>query len=279
MKPSIFYCAAFLIVLTSCKSRKADKEVIAALRNNMETVTRLLHLETEIKLNEMRDRLNSPYTGIKASAWFPKASGIDSITRAFIKSIEQNGQTAISNRELESLINQYRKNLFGIDQAIQIEFQEAIKAFPASRTDSGQSLKYINTSALSGNWKEMYFSNIIQQALVLENKLIMFCMANCPDYRDYYSSFSAIVGQNSSVVAPSEQLSIMAGIGSFSRLAQAIVTINGQRVNMEADAVAYYNQKAPSKPGKYKVPVEIDFTDQDGKKQKITKIVEYAVRN
>jgi hypothetical protein len=50
-------------------------------------------------------------------------------------------------------------------------------------------------------------------------------------------------------------------------------------VALKGNALAVYKLKAPSKPGKYYVPVKINYTDQDGSQQTVQKEIEYTVAN
>ena len=48
-------------------------------------------------------------------------------------------------------------------------------------------------------------------------------------------------------------------------------------MKIKDDVIAHYKLKAASRPGKYYVPVKINYTDQNGKQQTVQKEIEYTV--
>ena len=86
--------------------------------------------------------------------------------------------------------------------------------------------------------------------------------------------FWPIIVQSSTIVQAGEDLEITAGIGSFTRAAKPEVKINRLNVPIDWTGVTTFKIKAPIKPGKHFIPVELSYTDQEEKKQTIPKIVE-----
>ena len=122
-------------------------------------------------------------------------------------------------------------------------------------------------------------SRLQNNVKIIENGMIQFCNENIPK-EDYFTSYSAIVGQNKSYVRSGEMIEITAGIGYFSvREAQPEITVNGTEAEINENGVAVYKFNASTIAGKHSVPVKINFTDQEGKDVDITKEVEYTVVN
>jgi hypothetical protein len=88
---------------------------------------------------------------------------------------------------------------------------------------------------------------------------------------------SFLVGQNTQILAPGEMLEITAGLGAFTGAGNPAIKINNKNMPLEDGAMALAKIKAPLKPGKYKVPVEIAGIDREGKPFVNTVIVEYSV--
>jgi hypothetical protein len=107
--------------------------------------------------------------------------------------------------------------------------------------------------------------------------MIQFCYYKIPDPESFYETYSVMVEHSSDYVKAGDEVEVTAGVGAFSLKGRPIININGRNISPEADGVAYYKFKAPKNPGKHFVPVEVRFTDQDGRKQTITKSVEYTV--
>jgi len=80
-------------------------------------------------------------------------------------------------------------------------------------------------------------------------------------------------------VQAGERIEIFAGVGEFRSDMKCEIFIYGKQVNIKDNAVAHYRLKAASTPGKYFVPVKINYTDQNGARQSIQKRIEYTVAN
>lgn len=92
-----------------------------------------------------------------------------------------------------------------------------------------------------------------------------------------YFKFSALAVLSSSYIKPGQSIQVSAGIGGFSAASKPTITINGKRVPLNEDAVAQYSFKPAGKPGKYSVPVTIDFIRPDGGKFSLSKNQEYII--
>jgi hypothetical protein len=135
-----------------------------------------------------------------------------------------------------------------------------------------------------------YFSNttLLQSIIVLdklkndvlraENTILNYYMRWMPIGRDiYYEQVSAIVTQNSTYLKPGQLLQIYAGIGAFSVAAKPTFIINGTKIPVDSDGVVTYELKAGKKPGKYSVPVKIEFIKPDGSPITLTKNINYTI--
>lgn len=92
-----------------------------------------------------------------------------------------------------------------------------------------------------------------------------------------YDNFRVVVNQNATVLGAGEELEINAGIGDFSSAALPDFLIDHRRVAANPEGVAVYHTRVPSKAGTYSIPLEIRFTDQDGKPQVVSKTITYKV--
>jgi hypothetical protein len=114
---------------------------------------------------------------------------------------------------------------------------------------------------------------------LVESRVLKYMDNKCPEGDDYFESWSVIVGQTSSIIAPGEKLSITAGVGSFSKKAAPNIKINGIRVPINENAVSIYSFKGALAPGKYSIPVSLEFKDEFGKITKMERKVNYTVRS
>jgi hypothetical protein len=112
-----------------------------------------------------------------------------------------------------------------------------------------------------------------------EERILTFCHEQIGSTGPSCTFISAISAQNKSIVQAGEKIEIYAGVGEFRSGMKTEVFIYDKPVRLHDNAIAIYKLKAASKPGKYYVPVRINYTDQDGKEQTVAREVEYTVAN
>lgn len=127
--------------------------------------------------------------------------------------------------------------------------------------------------------KAMVMLNKIESDLLAtENTFIENCKNQIAIGCNYlYFKFSALAMLSSSYIKPGQSIQVSAGIGGFSSTSKPTITINGKRVPLNDEAVAQYSFKPTGKPGKYRVPVTIEFTKPDGEKFTLSKNPEYII--
>ena len=130
---------------------------------------------------------------------------------------------------------------------------------------------------LAPTTSEAFINQLLSQVRMMESQLVRFCLEQCPMNGFRFDFYAAIVGQSSSVVGPGEEIKITAGIGAFSRNGEPLITFDGKPIQISDDGAAYCQFKAPTKVGRYTIPTNIEFSDREGKRQSIHKIVEYSV--
>ena len=177
----------------------------------------------------------------------------------------------------------YKKDILLVDPKITDEFQKSVKVFTRA------------IDSITTNQKDLfqnYFDNVSpisalamlnkmqNNVWVIEEKIIAFCYEQSsrliigPCIIDW-----PIIGLSSTIVQSGERIEITAGVGSFYSDMDPEVFIYGKRVALKDNALAVYKLKAETKPGKYYVPVKINYTDQDGRQQTVQREIEYTVAN
>ena len=193
------------------------------------------------------------------------------------KTIENNSAVVM---QLNDQLIKYKRGLMAIDSQMTEVFKNTV--FFTSSFDSldnkHQNINrtfFENTSLIAA---KAMLSQLQNNVKIIENGMVQFCNDKIPPPDGYYATYSAIIGQSSTYVRAGEMIEITSGVGYFSsRQAQAEITVNGTNVNIDETGVAVYKFKASTKAGKHIVPVKINFTDQYGNKEVITKDVEYTV--
>ncbi|HEX2606586.1 MAG TPA: hypothetical protein VHK91_04365 [Flavisolibacter sp.] len=93
-----------------------------------------------------------------------------------------------------------------------------------------------------------------------------------------FTIFNAIIAQSSTCLKPGDTLTITAGIGAFTRKNDPAIQINRKNVPLDDQNVAIQKMKITSIPGRYVVPIKVQYTDQDGKAQYFNQIIRYEVK-
>jgi hypothetical protein len=238
-------------------------------------------------MKALEEKTQEPATMERANIWFPKTEQIAKFsTEAFIyierlKKLE--GINSEKAKELYMVLKKYREDILNVDSSIRLEFENNIpiisKSFD-STTKSGNEFakKFFNNSSLA--FTSAILTKFQNDIKVAENKTIAFChnRIGSTDGEGFFDETSTIVGQSSTIVKPGDELKIMAGVGAFSRVAMPKVNINGRTVEIGEEGFALYKLRGPQKPGKYSVPVKIDYFNQTiGKQESKLITIEYTV--
>jgi hypothetical protein len=97
-------------------------------------------------------------------------------------------------------------------------------------------------------------------------QIIQFTRNEIAEFGEAFTKFDAIAALSANVVKPGDSIQVTSGIGSFRTELEPIITIGDKRVAQCDNAVAIRTIKAPPKPGKYSIPVRIEYTKPDGSK-------------
>lgn len=117
-----------------------------------------------------------------------------------------------------------------------------------------------------------YDINISQQYLLL------FGVDNTNSHSCMPGRYSMIAGVVSSYVKAGEQMEVVAGMGEFRYRDSIEIKINGVAIPLNDEGIVTYKFKATNRPGKYTVPVQVRFKDQDGKMMVMERELRYRVR-
>jgi hypothetical protein len=293
----------FLPVFILGCSSNSDKEsiVLNEVIASLEASNSSIDNSSQTFLNSLKDNLTDPSTSEVAKIWKPRAEMvynlsqgvfgyikqikdelIEASTKREEKSFDEKNKTAVNkilftdNRGEHLIIKlkNLREDFFKVDSNIRLAFQDS------NFLPNEQSADYFfkGTTVLEA----LSFLTRMQNSIkVNENRIIAFCKNKIGhlDGPSMYSTYSAIIGQSSNIVKPGDKITIIAGVGAFSKAALPKIFVNNQLVEVDENAVANYVIKASNKPGNYTVPVKIDYIDDEGKKRILKQTIEYSVSN
>ncbi len=176
-----------------------------------------------------------------------------------------------------------------IHQASKDDLNHLLKTIPLL-PGYGESLSADQRRDYKKEWLEKNFGRSSSlMAMIILNKIESDVLLSEKEFITYYNyrvavfcgmgvrMFSAVAVLSSSYVKAGQPIEVTTGVGSFSDAAKPRITINGKEVKTGTDATAEYKFIATGKPGKYIIPITIEFYKPDGTRERVTKNLKYII--
>jgi hypothetical protein len=296
-----------MLLLASCADKiKTDLIAYEALEEGLTNSNILINNGTMTALKELDNKLSDPATTERAKHWMPRAQQVAAFSREMMsyieglksalreegsgKSFRKGDKTSVmrvfekkeKGVELYQHLKKYGSDVLAIDPEISSVFKQKIvlttQSFD-STADQGQNFTKTFFNDIPAAAALAMLTKFENNVKIIEAKTIDFCnnKVGSLDGYGFYTSYVAFAAISNSCVNPRETLELTAGLGTFNRAAQTVITVNNISVPLGEDGASHYTFNAPDKPGKYTVPVKIDYVNMDGKKQTIMKTITYTV--
>lgn len=264
------------IFLFSCnRENKNDVQVITAIEENLKKSNSSINSSTTLVLKILEQKSTDPhYLNDQCVIWLNKAKEVIKITGEYydyINSIKkEENLNDTSFKQLNKKLLLYKELILGIDNAIMDEFNESFEFI--NKPDE------LGTKITSMPVKLALLTSLQNNVKIIENKIIAFCNTKVGITSDWFTSYSAIVGQSSSYIKAGEEISITAGVGAFSKAALRVININGKNIAIGEEGFAIYKIKTARIPGTYSIPVILDFINVTTGKKEVKEVkIEYTV--
>jgi gliding motility-associated protein GldM len=199
-----------------------------------------------------------------------RMDNLDASTRLF--------ETKGEGKNLEARLEKYKLDMLSIDPSIKAEFE---KIFPVNtvpppsqdgkKKDFTQSFFHM-TPTIAALTILSKFQNNIKNA---ENMVVTYCDNQIGKVDLHMDQAAVLVGQNSNYLMPGQQLSITAGVGSYSSAASPSISINGSNVNV-ADGQGTYTTNV-SGAGEHNVTINVTYKDEHNVTKTETRTIKYTV--
>jgi hypothetical protein len=291
-----FLTTIFLAILfSSCSENKEkDKPLLSILTESIETSDQLIDRSIDDQIRSLESKLAEARSNYKAKIWLPIARQISNTSNQAIGYLDSVGKLiqndnvaasklfdgSINEKSFYSRLLQFRDSLLNVDPSIKVEFAGSF-IIVSKQYDSLLLNRQEKTKDLVNGLDELkvlaLLKSILSNFKKNETRLLAYCDLNASARASDFTSFSAIIGQNSRYLKPGDNLEILAGVGGFQMFPQAKYWINGKLINPGDDLAAHLIFKVENKPGKYSIPVKLEYKDADGKPQTIEKTIEYEV--
>jgi hypothetical protein len=270
----------FLIMIVSCNSTNETKIQDDFLAKQLESSNIFITENTSGLLKELANKSSAPEYS-KTRIWLNKAESIDQFTKELnikIDSIENFAKTNTESDLLKSLkrgLEEYQNRIVKVDQKISDQFGKDILNLTQidSLSNLGASLK----NKLPDK-KTLLFNAIRNKIFILENQIITFCsFQTAYDCILHFDKFSILIGQNSLHFKKGDELKIFVGVGAYSVSSQADIQIDNHRIEANENGISNFKMKINNKPGKYKIPIKVDYYNESGELKSTMNFAEYFV--
>jgi GldM N-terminal domain. len=293
----------FLITACSNKSSTTDQEITKTILESLNNSTNVISHNSDLILHTFEEDLHDPTKQDGAIIWQPKAVSIHNFTSILTKQIDtlinsltkglpegrkDNDDIVYqlfiekgNGSSLYNSIHSYITQVMNVDSKIQNQFQNHLDLLPDGFDTSNSraiDFSHIFFEHAYPNQAILMLTGLMNRIIIAENKLLAYCHELFPRwFIEDYTTYSAIIGQNTSYLKGGETLTIHAGVGSFSKRHNEKIFIAGKIIPLDESGIANFSIKVPDKFGSHNIPVRIQYTDQDGKIVFIDKLVKYSV--
>jgi gliding motility-associated protein GldM len=296
------------LVLTAILALNVSAEVIEAFKTvdaSLINSNTNLNSSTGTTLKSLSAKAVDPKTAEQGRIWYPKADSAAKISAAlstYIETLKTQLRTAAGSKDgitdfkednldastrvfetggvgkiLEQKLLDYKRDILALDPKINTEFANSfpVNVSGVKGKDGNMknfTLSYFHmTPTVAAITMLSKFQNNIKNA---ESQVINFCHSKVGAVEYVYDQFKPIIGTSSTYLMPGEQMTVTAGIGSFSKSAAPSITINGVTQAANAEGVA---ERTFPVSGSGSINVVVNYTKPDGSKGTETKNIPYTV--
>ncbi|MEP6466228.1 MAG: gliding motility protein GldM, partial [Parafilimonas sp.] len=302
------------LVLTAMLALNVSAEILNAFRtvdNSLIASSSTLDAKNEHIFNAFKSELSDPSTAERAAKWQPNAQKAQILANemvAYIQTLQvkiadaagykKDDSASYRDDDLEAAtrimtdpgtdgkvlrqkLQQYKDALLGIDPSIKAQFENSLpidlsipKTNNKANQDDWAASYFYMTPSIAAKTILSKFENDVKNS---EAMVIDYCHQQVGAVKEVFNTYQPLVGQNSNYLMPGQQLDITAGIGAYNAESKPVVTIDGQRIDLNANGVAEYKTTAGA-AGSYTKNVVISFFNQaTGKQDQVNYPLTYTV--
>ena len=301
------------LVLTALLALNVSAEILNAFKTvnrSLENTNTTVDKSSQTIMASLEQKMTEPATAEKARIWQPKAVQVTGYAKkvyTYIQGLKDNilrkadgdpsnpdkkykeDNLDIATRmmvdkgegkKLFQQLDEFKKNVLAVDPDIAKEFATSLPidlTAPKTQSKSNKSWEYAYFHMVPTVAALTILSKFQNDVKTSENRVVAYCHNKVGEVIVRYDTYAAFAQTNSSYVMPGDEMEITAGVGAFSKAAAPTILIAGQNVPLDADGAAHKKLNAESSLGEHTINVNVEFTDQDGKKQTISKPIKYTV--
>ena len=298
------------LVLTAMLALNVSAEILNAFRTvnqSLANANQIIELKNQGLFSSFERKVADPKTAEKAKIWQAKAlqardyadnlfNYIESLKTRLMHDagqkqsggdFKEDNLEAPTNllvegtqgKELHQKLQDYKKNLLGIDKQIDAELSKTLPidlSTPKSNNEGNKEWEaayFRMTPTIAAITMLSKFQNDVKNS---EAQVIDYCHRQIGAVEVVYDEFQAFAGTNSQYLMPGQELVITAGVGAFSKSARPSISVDGSGIALNQQGVAEYKTTVGG-PGTYSKKIRISFIKPDGTPGSLDKEVQYTV--
>lgn len=310
----VLVVALVVWLVAGCKQRE-NLTRLKALNESLTFSNSMFIDHNEIIYNDMRSKLNDPVIANVAKVWWARmqevkktAGSIKAMIDDLKRDLMKNGDAVVkAQAEPDSKGLRLLNRLIQFKDSIPLilsggpvydsthdysfstaNINELLKSIPllkryTNRLKQGQRDQYKvrwlkeNFPAGPAVIASTMLSKIEHDVRATEYAMITSCNNHVGYLIEPYTKYSAIATLSSNYVKRGQHIEVYAGMFAFYKESKPNIFINGKEISLNNEHVALDTIVATGQPGKYTVPVIVNWTGVDGTKMKMTRKLEYTI--
>jgi hypothetical protein len=259
-------------VLFSCNGNKEKDKLIEEMSKNILYSNSVIYASTQNIYSSFEVKKYDRHYKEGVSKWLPILTEIERLCKIFYNLIGENN-AAIHWGELEIAFKSVKDSILKLNPEIEQELRLSFNNMKILNDTT------IDINKLSISNQKNVLSKLKNTIAIIENKAVAFCHSKIDQVILICLRPQVLVTQNKSHFKNGEILEIIGGVGIYANDVESKMVIQGKEYDAGNDGFANYSIKLNKKPGKYALPVQVNFIDQNGIRQIMTKNFEYYIDN
>lgn len=292
---------SFLLILASCHPAPSNSQ-LNEIDNGLRLSIQFIAGQNDVNYHSLQAKQSDPATRELSNRWSAPALKARMLSERVMGYIDSLHTKMTTNRSLSrndeqglfhtlfnckrDFLNVFPDSLDPYKQFLAEQREEFKRYIPLLR----DSFTHQQPDSAFAEWSDHLFEGDTSMitlsldklkidVLLSEQEIVKFCDKHAISTVGRVDLFAPLITLSSNVVAPGDSIELTAGIGTYLSSTMPKVTVAGVSVPSVGGGLAFYNFRASEKPGRYTLPVKIEYTTPNGRLRIVERDAQYRVSN
>lgn len=292
--------SSFLLILASCHPNPSNSQ-LKEIDNGLRLSIHFIAGQNVAVYASLQQKLADPTIRDLSNRWVPSALKVQMLSARAISFIDSRHTKMttfgrISKEDEKSLfdtlvnckrglLNVFPDSLDPYNQFLAEDRENLNRYIPLLRDTS----THMQSRLTFTEWSDLHFhgdtsmialsfDKLKIDILLSEQEIVKYCDKHVISTVDRFDIFAPLITLNRAVVAPGDSIELTAGIGAYYSSARLNITIAGVSVPAISGGLAFYTLRASKRPGRYSIPIRIEFATPYGHRSTVERDVYYRVK-